>query len=344
MKHSNVAIFVPHNGCPHCCSFCNQVKITGQQKQPTADDVINAASVAMKSKRYNPQQSEIAFFGGSFTAIDHSYMVMLLSAAYKYVKNGSFAGIRISTRPDYIDNEILEILKSYGVTAIELGAQSMCDDVLTANMRGHTAKDVANASKLIKEYGFSLGLQMMTGLYKSSIEKDIYTAEQICSLSPDTVRIYPTIIMADTVLADYYKNGDYNTYSLEETVELCAKLLQMFNKQGIRVIRLGLHSTEDISKGMVAGPWHPSLGELCAARVFRNSIDDYIKANTLPAGCYTVSVNSRDISKMLGQKHSNIEYFAQKGYSLTVKQGNVVQGEFYFSDLTDKQNTCFNKA
>lgn len=328
MKHSNVAIFVPHNGCPNCCSFCNQVKITGQQNQPTAQDVINAVEIAMQSKGYNPAMSEIAFFGGSFTAIERNYMLELLSTASTYVKDNKFIGIRISTRPDFIDDEILTILKEYGVTSIELGAQSMCDDVLTANHRGHTAQHVVNASNLIKEYGFNLGLQMMTGLYHSTPEKDIHTAQQIISLQPVTVRIYPTIIMKNTMLADYYQSGKYRTYSLEDTVELCAKLLTMFEDNNIKVIRLGLHSTEELATSMVAGPWHPSLGELCTARIYRNKIETYIKENNLQTGFYSVSVNPKEISKALGQKRSNIDYFKQLGYNFNVMPSDIEKGSF----------------
>lgn len=330
MKHSNVAIFVPHNGCPHCCSFCNQVKITGQQKQPTPQDVTNAVETAIKSKGYSPEYSEIAFFGGSFTAIERCYMLQLLKTAYRYIKDKQFIGIRISTRPDYIDDEILSLLKKYGVTSIELGAQSMCDDVLTHNMRGHSAHDVVKASHLIKSYGFNLGLQMMTGLYKSTVEKDIYTAQQLCSLQPATVRIYPTIIMENTMLAEYYKSGEYTTYTLEKTVSLCAKLLTMFKNNNIKVIRLGLHSTPDIANGMVAGPWHPSIGELCVSRVYRNNIESYIKNNALSKGEYTVKINNKEFSKYLGQKRSNLLYFADMGYNLKFIGTDIPKGDFIF--------------
>lgn len=330
-KHSNVAIFVPHNGCPHCCSFCNQIRITGKQSQPTRDDVISAVEIAMNSKGYSPQYSEIAFFGGSFTAIERDYMMLLLETAYSYVKNKKFYGIRISTRPDCIDNEILNILKKYGVTSIELGAQSMCDDVLNENIRGHSSDDIINASKLIKEYSFEFGLQMMTGLYKSTIEKDIYTAEKICSLKPKTVRIYPTIIMKDTLLGDYFSAGKYKSYTLEETVELCAKLLVMFEKNNIQVIRLGLHNTEDVQKGMLSGAWHPSFGELCFSRVYRNKIEQYIISQKLDPSNYVVMVNKRDISKVLGQHKGNVEYFNKKGYNLKFTCGDVEIGKFIIS-------------
>ncbi|MBQ3903792.1 MAG: radical SAM protein, partial [Eubacterium sp.] len=206
MKKGNISIFVPHNGCPQQCSFCNQKTITGQAYQPTAKDVDEAVQKALRKKGY---KFEIAFFGGSFTAIDRAYMTELLDAAEPYVKSGAVSGIRISTRPDYIDDEILTLLKSKGVTAIELGAQSMDDEVLSANLRGHTAADVVNASKLIKSYGFELGLQMMTGLYLDTDEKDIETARKIIELKPETVRIYPTVVLKGTYLEELYDGKAY---------------------------------------------------------------------------------------------------------------------------------------
>ena len=210
MKHSNISIFVPHIGCKHQCTFCNQREITGQQYCPGADDVISAAQQAKRDLGERTKNAEIAFFGGSFTAIKRSYMTELLEAAYPFVKDGSFYGIRLSTRPDAIDREVLDILRGYGVTSIELGAQSMDDDVLKMNRRGHTAADVEKASALIKEYGFSLGLQMMTGLYGSSDEKDRETARRLARLSPETVRIYPTVVMRGTELYGLYSRGEYS--------------------------------------------------------------------------------------------------------------------------------------
>ncbi|MBR5121148.1 MAG: radical SAM protein, partial [Oscillospiraceae bacterium] len=230
-KHANISIFVPHIGCPHKCSFCNQNTITGQSFIPHASDVIASCEKAI-SCGVDPLNTEIAFFGGSFTAIPKNYMLELLGTAYEYVKNG-FKGIRVSTRPDAINTEILEILKDYGVTAIELGAQSMDDEVLLMNERGHTASDVVEASNLIKEYGFSLGLQMMVGLYGSSVEKDIMTARKIANLNPSEVRIYPTVILEGTKLCDLYKEGAYKVMSLESTIDLCSELLYLFEKANI---------------------------------------------------------------------------------------------------------------
>ena len=310
-KHSNISIFVPHIGCPHQCSFFNQFSITGSVKAPSAKDVHDAVATAMKTANFNVENTELAFFGGSFTAIEKEYQVSLLEAGYEHIKAGNIVGIRVSTRPDAIDTKTLETLKRYGVTAIELGAQSMCDDVLLANNRGHNSEDVIKSSALIKSYGFSLGLQMMTGLYADSFEKDIYTAKKIIELSPDTVRIYPTIILKNTKLADYVGAGVYTPPGLEETVSLVAELLSMFRDKKINVIRTGLHTIDE--NAYVAGPWHPAFKELCDSRIIRNEVLKY------PKGDYTLFVPPCDVSKAIGQKRENILYFKEKGYNIRVK-------------------------
>ena len=319
--HANISVFVPHLGCPNMCSFCNQRYIARTEEIPTEATVINAVNIAMCSKNYSAENTEIAFFGGSFTAIDKDYMLRLLGAAYPFVRDKKVAGIRISTRPDAIDEEILNILKNYGVTSIELGAQSMCDAVLQMNNRGHTVTDVINASKLIKEHGFSLGLQMMTGLYGSDDDKDIYTANEIVALKPDTVRIYPTIVLENTHLAVLYKNGEYLPQTLENAVRLASQLIEIFENNGIKVIRTGLH-TIDTDK-YIAGPWHPSFKELCCSEMFYKKAVDLLKE----VGDYCIYVHPSNISKMIGQKRSNIEKLSKLGFNCTVKSNDTL-GEY----------------
>ncbi|HBN38340.1 MAG TPA: radical SAM protein [Ruminococcaceae bacterium] len=313
MKKGNISIFVPHQGCPCACSFCNQKTITGQNELPTADDVRNAVDTALRKKEY---EYEIAFFGGSFTAIDREYMLELLKAAYPYVKSGQVKGIRISTRPDCIDHEVLDILKKYGVTSIELGAQSMDDEVLQANRRGHTAQDICNASELIKEYGFELGLQMMTGLYKDTAEKSMETAKKIIELAPSTVRIYPTVVLKGTYLAELYLKEEYTPLNADDSAELCAILVPMFENAGIKIIRLGLHSSRDIKENMLAGGFHDSFGELVKSRIMVNKILE------LPPADYQVYVNPRSVSKLKGNKKSNIYFLIERGYNIKIITDN----------------------
>ncbi len=314
MAHANISIFVPHMGCTNMCSFCNQRFIAGTEVIPDENTVKNAVLTAVQSKNYNPEYTEIAFFGGSFTAIDREYMIRLLSVAYPFVEQKMVSGIRISTRPDAIDNEILILLKNYGVTAIELGAQSMDDEVLRLNDRGHTAQCVEKSSLLIKQYGFSLGLQMMTGLYRDTEEKSLETARKIIDLKPDTVRIYPTIVLEHTRLETLYKEGKYAPQTLDKAVETASELLLMFKKNSINVIRTGLHSI-DLSH-YVAGPWHPAFKELCDSHIYLNKALTLLKNK----GDYIIYVPAGDVSKMTGQKRKNIETLKQNGFNCIVKE------------------------
>ena len=312
-RHANISVFVPHVGCPNQCSYCNQRHITGTFKIPREKDVDSAVAAALKSRTYDPQNTEIAFFGGSFTAINPGYMTSLLKAANVYVKNGTVRGIRLSTRPDAIGRDILNLLSEYGVTSIELGAQSLNDRVLKMNNRGHTSSDVYKACELIREYGFELGLQIMTGLYADSDESALDTAGKVVGIRPDTVRIYPTIVLKDTCLAALYADGIYKPQSLDEAICLSAELYRIFTDAGIRVIRLGLHSIE--SDAYVAGPWHPAFSELCLSKIML----DKALSQLGEKGKYIIYVNKSDISKMTGQNRSNIEYLAERGYYCRVK-------------------------
>ena len=293
------------------------------QYQPTENDVDEAVQTAVSSaKNYD---YEIAFFGGSFTAINRDYMMSLLRCAYKYVADGTVSGIRLSTRPDAIDEEVLDILKSHGVTAIELGAQSMCEDVLKANLRGHTAEDVKNASRLIKEDGFSLGLQMMTGLYKSDFEKDVFTAREIISLKPDTVRIYPTVTLDKTMLGELYKSGEYQPQELEESVNLCALLLKMFSENNIEVIRLGLHYSDDLEKGMLFNNYHPAFKELCESKIMLDEFLRLCREKNIPKDTVlNAAVNPKSISKFVGQKRANISKLHDMGYDVKAVQDDCL--------------------
>lgn len=318
MKHANVALFVPHAGCPYRCSFCDQRTISGTLNSPVAQDVRKACEIAVKSGNANPENSEIAFFGGSFTAIDEEYMISLLESAKEYIDKKYFKGIRISTRPDCIDGRKLEILKRYGVTSIELGAQSMDNSVLALNNRGHSAEDVVNASRLISEYGFSLGLQMMTGLFGSDRDKDILTARRLIDLKPDTVRIYPTIVLENTELAKRLETGEYKAQSLDEAVELCALLLLMFRKNGVKVIRLGLHSGGSVEEGYIAGAYHPAFRELCEGEIYLKQMLECLGKKDRGRQ-YVIEVPQKSISKAIGQSKRNEKALKKAGFYCKIK-------------------------
>ena len=319
MKHINVALFVPDEGCPHQCSFCNQKTISGKTKKLTLDDIDEAVKIASEN---GDGKGEIAFFGGSFTAIEKEYMLSLLKRAKMYIDKGLFEGIRISTRPDCIDSEILSILKEYGVSSIELGCQSMDDEVLLKNGRGHTAEDVRKAAELIKEYGFEFGVQMMTGLYGDSDEGAVKTAEKLIALSPDTARIYPTVVLEGTKLSELYKNGSYTPQTVEEAAELSAKLLLMFEEKNIKVIRLGLHSGGNVEEGFVAGAYHPAFREICESKIYLKKILSLIEKEKIPEGDITLEVNSKCVSALVGQKRCNIQKLRTMGYNCKILQND----------------------
>lgn len=282
--------------------------------QPGANDVTATLKKAVEDLGENSANYEIAFFGGSFTAIDRDYMVSLLEAAKPFINE--FKGIRISTRPDAVDEEILSLLKAYGVTSIELGAQSMDNSVLELNKRGHLSSDVVKASNLIKKYGFSLGLQMMTGLYGSDFEKDIETANRFIALMPDTVRIYPTVILKGTDLERYYKNGLFKPYTLSESVSLCSKLIMMFENAGITIIRLGLHYSDSLVKNSLGDNYHPAFKELCENKILLNEFLE--KSKKLDSKKLNVFINEKSLSKFYGQKRKNLNYLKELGYDITV--------------------------
>lgn len=321
MAKCNISFFIPHIGCPHKCSFCDQNSITGQTDIPHKEDIRNTLSKAIKEiDDTDRKDTEIAFFGGSFTAINCEYMLELLSSAQPFIGKDKFAGIRISTRPDYIDKEILTLLKKYHVTTIELGCQSMSDMVLSANERGHTSQDVINSSRLIKEYGFNLGLQMMVGLYKSSPQIDRYTAEEIVKLSPHEARIYPVVIMDNTRLGELFKSGEYVPFSFECAVKLSAEILSLFEKNGISVIKLGLHASEVVEKDCIGGFYHPAFRELCESELYKKEILKMLESCGSNVRKATVSVRPELLSRTIGQKKSNIEYFKSIGIDIAIIQ------------------------
>ncbi|MBQ8869207.1 MAG: radical SAM protein [Oscillospiraceae bacterium] len=326
MKKANVAFFIPHVGCPNRCSFCNQNTISGKNRVPSVDYIKETLDYAVASMDKNVlKSSEIAFFGGSFTAIDKKLMTELLACVQQYIGENGFYGIRVSTRPDAIDDEILSLLKKYRVTSIELGAQSMSDDVLLKNMRGHTASDVFNASNLIKTHGFSLGLQIMTGLYGDTADGAIETAKKFIEIKPDTVRIYPTVVLKDTYLAKLYAEGKYNPLNVEETVSLCAKLLNMFEENSIKVIRVGLHDQPSLKENFVAGAYHAALGELIMGEQMFLKALSALKEVKIENGEVRVAVNPSNLSQMIGQKKCNIKRFSDIGYKVSVKADSSVK-------------------
>lgn len=327
-KNSIIPIFVPHLGCPNDCVFCNQRRISGHMSPADAETVKNAIENAAALTPSGTKR-QLAFYGGSFTAIPDGQQLELFEAARPYLEDGTISSIRLSTRPDAIDGAVLARLKRYGVTTVELGAQSMCDEVLELSGRGHTASDVENASRLIKASGFELILQMMTGLPGDTDERSIETARRIIALRPDGVRIYPTVIVRDTALYDLWKAGRYAEHTVENAVRVCAKLTAMFDEANIPIIRMGLNPTEDLSGGdAVGGAYHPALGELVRSRMMLDKARELLK-DAVPGSSVTLGVNRSDVSKMAGQHRCNIDTLKSelRLSSVKIREADVKSGE-----------------
>lgn len=317
-------IFVPHAGCPNDCVFCNQKRISGSLLPASAETVRLAVSALKPGSGY-----ELAFYGGSFTAIPEAEQEALLAAAIPARESGAVSAIRVSTRPDAVTVEKLARLRRYGVETVELGAQSMCDEVLRRSGRGHTREDTVKAAKRVKDAGFALILQMMTGLPGSNDTRDIETARSIAALAPDGVRIYPTVIIQNTPLEDLWRAGKYREHTVEDAVRVCACILPIFDAAGIPVIRLGLNPSDELSGGAaVGGAYHPALGELVRSRLWREKAETLL-SGVMPGEDIVLGVAPNRISVMTGQHRANLLYLQERFAlrSIRVCAAKVPDGE-----------------
>lgn len=311
-KEYIIPIFVPHLGCPNNCIFCNQKKISGQTKMVNAKDVEDTIEYYLKNFKDDNKYVEVAFFGGSFTAIEKEKQEELLQAVQKYIQDKKVNSIRISTRPDAIDKDILKMLKKYHVKTIELGVQSMNNYILNRSKRGHTVEDVKKASKLIRWNGFILGHQMMVGLPESTKQDEINTAKEMIKLKPKIVRVYPVLVIKDTPLATEYENGEYTPLTVTQAVERCKEIVELFNKHKINVIRIGLQNTEEISdpsketSQVVAGPYHPAFRQLVESSMWYDSLLKEIKKVNTKVIQVKIIANPENINNIIGHKKENV--------------------------------------
>ena len=307
MRHVNIPVFIPHLGCPNQCVFCNQRSIS--EHQDFSEESVRDEIEQVLSTLSPEDEAEIAFFGGSFTGIDRDLMCRLLDLAETYVKEGRVASIRLSTRPDYIDDEILSILSRYSVKTIELGLQSMDDDVLLSCRRGHTAEQAEAACRAVVDAGFSLVGQMMIGLPGATPESEIETAKKICELGASAVRIYPTVVFYDTPLCEMAQHGAYKPLSVAEAVERTAPVLQFFRARAIPCIRVGLCATESLTSpdAVYAGPNHPALGEMILGECLYQKVKEKVLQSGLAGEGIILEVPPRELSATVGQHRRNIE-------------------------------------
>ncbi len=319
--HCNIPIFIPHLACAHNCIFCNQRHISGQTKAPTIEQVKEIIDSHLATIKEGTEV-EVAFFGGSFTGIEMNLQNKYLQAIQPYIKEGKVKSIRLSTRPDYINEQILYNLKSHNVSDIELGAQSLDDEVLSFSERGHNVEDVYKAAQLINSYGFNLGLQMMIGLPLDTKEKSVNTAKKILSLGAKTTRIYPTLVIEHTALAKLYRENTYTPLTINQAIDWTKEVYKVFANSNIKILRVGLHPSKDLisGKGFLAGPFHISFFELVLSAIWRDrllQLDDKVK---------TIYVNPKDINHIIGYQSKNKDIILSRSLNI-IQTANIQQGE-----------------
>jgi histone acetyltransferase (RNA polymerase elongator complex component) len=308
-----IPIFIPHEGCPHRCVFCNQRRISG-----FADKPVRAADVRVTIQTWLDRQdrggrgTQVAFYGGSFTGLSRSRQKELLGAVVPFLEQGGVRSLRLSTRPDYIDQEKVELLKEYHVSTVEIGVQSMDDRVLATAKRGHTSADVERAVPVLRLAGMEIGIQLLLGLPGDNRATLRRTVEQVVALRPDFVRIYPLLVVRNSALAELYSRGRYTPLSLDKAVVLAAWMKQRFDAAGIQVVRMGLQAGPELEASLLAGPWHPAFGELVASRLMLRRTRKLL-AQASGDSPVRLSINDRDQSVFRGMKSANIKRLRQLG-------------------------------
>ena len=318
-RRVNIPIFIPHVGCPNACVFCNQRSISGQLDFDAAE--VDGKIAQALSTIGEQDECEIAFFGGSFTGIDRDLMLYLLGVAQKYVDAGRAVGIRMSTRPDYITERVLDDLSRFAVKTIELGLQSLDDEVLVASGRGHDAACALRACRAVKDAGYELIGQMMIGLPRSSVESEIKTARLIAEVGADGARVYPTVVFYDTELCAMAERGEYVPLSNEDAVIRTKEVLSVFADAGVPCIRVGLQASENLSddEKVYGGANHSAIGELAMGELYFDRICREIERLDLHGKTLTVYVAEGCVSKAVGQKKKNKQRICQKYGFKTIK-------------------------
>jgi len=312
IKHYTIPIFIPELACPFRCVFCNQRKISGHITIPNHEEVIKIVKDHLASFKRTNRKVDVAFFGGNFTGIPMAEQEAYLKLVQPFLDSGAIQGIRLSTRPDYITDEILDLLVKYRVSTIELGAQSFDDQVLKASFRGHTAQQTTDAARAILQRDFQLGLQMMIGLPDDTEESALHTARRIVALGATSTRIYPTLVIKDTALHQWYSEGKYSPLTLKEAIRITALLLPIFEEGNVRVIRTGLHPSEGLvpDKELVAGPFHPQFKELVLSTMW---LEVLLEATSeIVSAHVTLEIPKGQLNYAIGHKAHNRKQLLKK--------------------------------
>ena len=310
-----IPLFIPHMGCPHRCVFCNQTSITGHEEERFLPQQIRrtiSEFLGFKGRHRGPV--EVAFYGGNFLGLSETYRESFLGEAQKFVEKGQVDGIRFSTRPDTISSEALTALGCHAVRVVEVGAQSMDDTVLSVSRRGHTAEDTRKSVRLLEDHGVRIGLQIMPGLPGDTSESILETGRRVAELKPDFVRIYPTVVVKDTVLEKWYGSGRFKPLSLTDAVELTKRLYLLFRARGISVIRMGLQATGSLLEpgAVVAGPFHPAFGHLVHSAIFLDLATRELKMQKTLSRRIALRVRPRDLPKLKGLRNQNMRRLIQQ--------------------------------
>lgn len=310
-----VPIFIPGQGCPHRCIFCNQESFTSQASMPVdASHVRKVLDTAIRSPAFDPARDpEVAFYGGTFTMLPPAKIALLLGAVRPYLEKGYFKSIRVSTRPDAIDEERLSLIRNFGVSTVEVGAQSMDEEVLRLSRRGHTSRDISSSVQMLRQYGMRVGIQLLPGLPGDTEEKLLWTVDEVIKLGPDMVRIYPALVIRGTELAKWYEEGRYRPLGLEEAVKICAEASRRLEGAGIPVIRIGVMSSPFLAREgeILAGPWHEAFGFLVRSALYREKIEPH-----LPGPGYgerlRIMVPRREVPLARGYKNSGLRWIQER--------------------------------
>jgi len=334
-KHFIIPIFIPQLACPFQCIYCNQHNISGILKEPTEQEIIKIIEQHLSTIPSDNNFIEVGIFGGSFTCLPENEQEKYLKIIQPFFESGAINGIRLSTRPDFINEDILKVLKRYNVATIELGAQSLDDEVLKLSGRGHKAKDIINASKLIKQNGFSLGLQMMLGLPGDTLERSLKTAKAIVTLNADNTRIYPTLVIKDTTLEKLYRENNYMPLPLEDAVEWAKECYKIFEEADVKVLRMGLHPSEGLLSGesLVAGPFHVSFGELVMTALWK---EIYTKEKVFQKrklnNSIIIAVPKGQLNAATGYNASNKKILLQSFNKVKIIEDPLLTGRNYHAD------------
>lgn len=331
-KHFTIPVFIPMEACPFHCIFCDQKRITGKVTVPSPEDVINIIHQHLSTLPQKNAEIELGFFGGTFTGLSPGKQRAFLDAVLPFIENGRILGIRLSTRPDFISKEILDLLSEYPVKTIELGAQSMDDEVLKRSGRGHTSADTENASRMILDSGFALGLQMMIGLPGDNQKKSMATAMKIIEIGASETRIYPVIVIKGTPLEDLFTKGYYIPPGLEQAIEVTKSVVRIFEGSNVKILRIGLHPSEGLLNGndYVAGPFHPSFHELVMTSVWTDHFSDLL--NEKSGGIIEIVVNPADLHPAIGYYGKNRKLLEKHFRSVKFRTDPKVKDKTFYAD------------